>query len=157
MTQRRLQEEPVEPVVTPGLIAWTAGVVDACGYLSYRLAPPDDRRLPTLAVTLRHVEHQTNPAVLQLCRLTSVEPILLSKKLNRPDAPVAGEYSRWIVGGIKAMVVLNACLPYLQVQRAEVLKVIRNPTTGKWKALHVRAMANLGWPVDDLLRHEASA
>lgn len=101
-----------------------------------------------------------NPVITKLCTMTAVEPIALAKKFNRsgcsthcpePHVHVTGSYSRWIVGGLKAVVVLRATLPYLLMQRDEAKRLIALGRDRTWKRVHVQAMANLGWPVEEVL------
>lgn len=148
------------------LIAWLAAVLDTRGYLSDRPTSAADRRLPTIAVSMRAIGPDVNPVVRQLCRMTAVEPLQLAKKFNRsgcgqhcpePHVHVTGLYHRWIVGGVKAVVILRATMPYLLVQRDEATRLLRQSGAGNWKPLHVQAMANLGWPVDDVIQRTAAA
>lgn len=142
------------------LIPWVAAVLDTRGYLSERPSSSVDRRLPTVAVSMRDLGTEVNPVIKRLSSMTDVEPILLAKKFNRagcgqhcpePHVHVTGQYHRWIVGGVKAVVVLRATLPFLMVQHDEAKRLITLGRDGNWKRMHVQAMANLGWPVDDVL------
>lgn len=142
------------------VVPWVAGVLDVRGYLSERPSSVVDRRLPTVAVTMRDLGDQSNPVIAQLCAWTDVEPIAVSKHFNRsgcgqhcpePHVHVSGAYRRWMVGGVKAVIILRAALPYLLVQQDEARRLIALSRDRNWKPMHVRTMARLGWPVDGVL------
>jgi hypothetical protein len=140
-----------------GRLGWLAGIIDLRGYLSDRPTSAADRRLPTLAVTLSSQPNgEPSPVVSWLCERTAVTPIRTGKGFNRsgcgqhcpqPHVHVSNTYHRWIVGGAKAVTVLEAVLPFLVVKQDEARKMIALGMDAQIKPAHVEQMRRLGWPV----------
>lgn len=142
--------------MTPAQIGWVAGIIELRGYLSSHASAQTDHRLPTVAVTLPEVEGQPHPIIAWLCERTGVAPIPTGKGYNRnacgehcprPHVHVSSRYHRWIVGGAKAVVLLQAIRPLL-VFRAEEVDQLLQSTRGQYKRAHLHEMAARGWPVD---------
>lgn len=141
MTEQQLQ---------PAEIAYIAGIIDTRGYLGRRKSGALE--LPSVAVTLK----SGSPIIARLCQLTGVTPISLRKNHNKtacadhcpqPHVHVSGDYERWIVTGIKARIVLGACLPYLWALRQDVGEVLESSDGQPFKPASVTKMVEAGWPM----------
>jgi len=130
-------------------LAYIAAILDSRAVIRQRTVGETD--LPYLAVSC------PDERLLDLlCRATAIRKVVTRREYAKAGCAehcqekhvhTVSRSMRWSVTGVKATVVLDNCLPYMQIQQEEAMEVLAIGLTAPYKAAALRRMAELGWDV----------
>jgi hypothetical protein len=133
-------------------IAWCAGVIDVLGLVKTRTMETGSE-LAFVQVSSPLIE-----VTQQLAKFTGVQVVMVHRQYNRlgcdqhcTDAHVHvySETGRWTLVGARAIVFLEAILPYVRIKTPDIKATLAKGQTSPMKEATFKKMKALGWPVGD--------
>lgn len=133
-------------------IAWCAGVIDVLGLVKTRFMKTGSE-LAYVQVSTPFID-----VTQRLAKLTGVKVVMVHRQYNRLGCDehcteahihVLSETARWTLVGARAIVFLEAILPFVHVKREDIKKALAKGQNAPMKEATFQKMHQLGWPITE--------
>lgn len=131
-------------------IAYIAGIID-CQANIRSMTTDDGTVLPLVAISTPNLALAN-----YLGAMTGIKPFMVNRTYtkhrclehcDKPHEHIVSSTARWSISGAKATVLLNAVLPYVQIQKNEIEELAHLGLSAPKKKATPLKMQSLGWPL----------